>query len=263
MIALITLRKGVAFGLQTIIGSLLVLLVFSVISDMPLELSLIYTLVILLPVWIVSTSLRLTELQGVLLLTAGLLAISLIITTYVVIGDVANWWQEWLGLMLEKTVSPEQATQYREVLGPAAQWVNAMMIAGLMLNIVMSVLCARWWQSKLFNPGAFRKEFYALRLPVFILPVSGIIAVLVFAITGPLQGMFRDILVLLLFMYLVQGISSVHRNVDKYKISSAWLVSMYILLIVLPQMGLFIACLGVTDVYLCWRKGKKGAGFES
>ena len=239
------------------------LLVFSVASDLPLELSLAYALVILLPVWFASTSLRLTELQGVLLLTTGLLAISLIIATYIVIDDVASWWQEWLDIMLEKAVPPEQALHYREVLEPASGLINAMMVAGLMLNIVLSVMCARWWQSKLFNPGAFRKEFYALRLPVFILPVSGIMVVLVFTLSDSLHGMFRDILILLMFMYLIQGISSVHRNVDKYKLSTAWLVSMYILLFVLPQMGLFIACLGVTDVYLCWRKGKTGAGIES
>ena len=69
-------------------------------------------------------------------------------------------------------------------------------------------------------------------------------------------------MVVLMFMYLIQGISSVHRNVDKLKLSTAWVVSMYCLLMLLPQMALFIACLGMTDVYVGWRRGKIGSKNE-
>lgn len=263
VIALITLRKGGAIGLQTLIASLLVLQVFSVVVGLPLQLSLAYALVIWLPVWFSSTALRLSERQGLLLLTVGLLAVSLIVAAYIIIGDVATWWQQWLDVMLEKAVPPERIDQYKEVLEPAAAMVNAMMVAGLMLNIVMSVLCARWWQSRLFNPGVFQKEFYALRLPPAILPASAMIVLLVFTLGEPWRDMFRDIMVILMFMYLIQGISSVHRNVDKLKLSTAWIVSMYCLLILVPQMGLLIACLGMTDVYVVWRRKKYGSENES
>lgn len=263
VIALITLRKGPAVALQILIASLLALQVFSVIAGMSLQLSLAYALVIWLPVWLSATALRLFERQGLLILAAGLLAASLIVVIYLSIGDVAGWWQQWLAVMLEKTVPPEHIDQYKGVLEPAASMVNAMMVAGLMLNIIMSVMCARWWQSRLFNPGAFRKEFYALRLPSVLLPLSAIIVLLVFTLAEPWRDMLRDIMVILMFMYLLQGISSVHRNVDKLKLSTAWIVSMYCLLILLPQMGLFIACLGMTDVYVDWRRKKVGSENES
>ena len=263
VVALITLRKGMAFGLQTIIGSLLVLQLFSLLAGLPLSLSLAYALVIWLPVWLSSTSLRLSELQGLLLLTAALLAISLIVVTYLVVDDVAAWWKEWLNIMLEKAVPPDELVRYQDALKPAAQLINAMMIVGLMLNIIMSVLCGRWWQSRLFNEGAFRREFYALRLPVMMLPVSGLIVILMFIVPAPWHGMLRDILIVMIFMYLIQGISSVHRNVGKYKLSTGWLIAMYVMLIVLPQIGLFISCLGMTDIYLNWRRKNNGAGIES
>jgi Predicted membrane protein (DUF2232) len=263
VIALVTLRKGGAIGLQTLIASLLVLQVFSVVAGLPLQLSLAYALVIWLPVWFSSTALRQSERQGILIITVGLLAASLIVAIYIIIGDVSSWWQQWLDVMLEKALPPERIGQYKEVLEPAAAMVNAMMIAGLMLNVVMSVLCARWWQSRLFNPGVFQKEFYALRLPSAILPVSAMIVLLVFTLAEPWRGMFRDIMVILMFMYLIQGISSVHRNVDKLNLSTAWIVSMYCLLLLLPQMGLFIACLGMTDVYVDWRRKKIGSENES
>jgi len=263
VIALVTLRKGPAVALQTLIASLLALQVFSVVVDLPLQLSLVYALVIWLPVWFSSTVLRLCEKQGLLILAVGLLATSLIVAIYITIGDVAGMWQQWLGVMLEKTVPAESIDQYKEILEPAASMVNAMMLAGLMLNILMSVLCARWWQSRLFNPGAFQKEFHALRLPSAILPVSAMIVLLVLTLTEPWRDMFRDIMVILMFMYLIQGISSVHRNVDMLKLSTAWIVSMYCLLVLMPQMGLFIACLGMTDVYVDWRRKRRGSGNES
>ena len=262
VVALITLRKGATVALQVLMASLLVLVAFSLLANLPIQLVFIYALVIWVPVWSAAVVLRYCERQGILLLAAGLVATALIVAIYLIIGDVAGWWQQWLAIMLEKTVPPENIDQYKEVLAPAAGMINAMMIAGFMLNVVMSVLCGRWWQSRLINPGAFRKEFYALSLPSQILPVSALIVLLVMVLPEPWQDVFRDIMIVLMFMYLIQGISSVHRNVDKLKLSTAWIVSMYCLLILLPQMALFIACLGMTDVYVSWRRGKIGSKNE-
>jgi predicted membrane protein DUF2232 len=263
VMGLITLRKGSAVGLQIIVASLLVLQVFSVIANIPLLLSVGYALLIWLPVWFASSALRLTEQQGLLVFAVGVFATLIIVAAYLIIGDVTNWWQQWFDVMLEEAVPPEQIDQYKDIVIRAAPMVNALMVAGLMLNIIISVLCARWWQSRLFNPGAFRKEFYDLRLPVLILPVSGMVAILSFVLPEPWLNMFRDIMVVLMFMYLIQGISSVHRNVEKFNLSTAWVVSMYCLLILLPQMGLFIACLGMTDIYVGWRRKKTGSENES
>lgn len=262
VVALITLRKGATAALQILMASLLVLVAFSLLANLPIQLVFAYALVIWLPVWSAAVVLRYCERQGLLLLAAGLVATVLIVAIYLIIGDVSGWWQQWLVIMLEKTVPPEDIDQYKEVLAPAVGMINAMMIAGFMLNVVMSVLCGRWWQSRLFNPGAFQKEFYALSLPSQVLPVSALTVLLVLTLSEPWQDLFRDIMIVLMFMYLIQGISSVHRNVDKLKLSTAWIVSMYCLLLLLPQMALFIACLGMTDVYVSWRRRKIGSKNE-
>jgi len=259
VIALITLRKGAAIGLQTLCASLLVLTAFFMLADLPAQLSIAYAAVIWLPVWIASTALRLSERQGILICTVALLVISLIVAAYVTIGDVTNWWQQWFDLMLEKAVPLERIDQYKDVLKVGATMINSLMATALMMNIIMATFCGRWWQSRLFNPGAFQKEFYALRLPTAILPLSGIIMLLVFTLAEPWQSMLRDSTVILMFMYVIQGISSVHRNVDELKLSTAWIVSMYCLLVLIPQMGLLIACLGMTDVYISWRRKKESS----
>jgi len=259
VIALITLRKGAATGLQTLIVSSLVLQFFFMIAGLAPQFSIAYALVIWLPVWFASVVLRMSEEQGILICVVALLIVSLIIAAYLTIDDVANWWQQWFELMLEEAVPAERLEQYKSVLKDGASMINSMMATALMLNILMAVFCARWWQSRLFNLGAFQKEFYALRLPPVILPVSGFIMLLVFTVGEPWQSIFKDVTVILMLVYLIQGISSVHSKVDQLKLSTAWIVSMYCLLVLMPQMGLLIACLGMMDVYISWRRKKSGS----
>lgn len=256
VVALITLRKGPAVALQTLLASLFVLIAFSMLANLPVQLSFAYALVIWLPVWFGAVALRLSEQQGVLVIAIGMLAASLIAASYITLGDVSAWWQQWLSLMLDKTMTTEEAGEFKKLLEPAVSMINAMMIAGFMLNIILSVLFGRWWQSRLFNEGAFQSEFYALRLPALILPISSVIVLLVFTLAEPWRDLFRDIMVILMFMYLIQGIVAVHKNVDKFKLSIGWVVSMYCLLVLVPHMALLIACLGMTDIYIGWRKEK-------
>ena len=137
VVGLITLRKGSVFGLQTLTASLAILLLFIVVTGIPYQLGIAYALGIWLPVCGTAAVLRLTESQGLALLFAGLIAIMLIISMYVLIDDVAGWWQSWFEVMLEKSVPVEELPIYREALATASILFNAIMAVGLMLNIFM------------------------------------------------------------------------------------------------------------------------------
>ncbi len=263
VVALVTLRKGAAYGYQTMAASLLLLFLFTLIAGLPQQLAIGYALTIWLPVSIVAAVLRWSESQGLALLVAGILAGLFIVSMYVLLPDVPALWQNWFARVLEQSSIPaEEIARYQEALEPAAVLFNAIISVGVMLNMMMSVLLARWWQSKLFNQGAFRKEFFALRLPSLLLPVSGALVVLTFVLSGPAQGMVRDLLFITVFMYMVQGVSSVHRVVQRYSLSPGWLVMMYCMLILVPQIGVLIACLGMTDVYINWRKKNEPPGTD-
>ena len=262
VVALITLRKGIQFGLQTLTASLVIFLLFIYMTGIPYELGIAYALGIWLPVCGTAAVLRYTESQGLALLFAGLIAIMLVISMYIFIDDVAGWWQSWFDVMLEKSVPAEELPIYREALATASVLFNAIMAVGLMLNVFMSIMLARWWQSRLFNKGGFRPEFFRLALPSMILPVSGLFVVLAMMLTPPWQGMLRDVLFVMLFMYLIQGVVAVHRNVDKYSMSGSWLLAMYCFLLLVPQLGILIACLGMTDIYVNWRRKKSESGMD-
>ncbi len=76
---------------------------------------------------------------------------------------------------------------------------------------------------------------------------------------GPI---LRDLLVIIVILYLFQGIASVHRTVNSKALSRNWLLGMYCLLAFLPQvMIIFIAWIGMTDSMLN-RQGISGGDEE-
>lgn len=252
IISLMTLRRGLQTGLQVLLASLVILQLFSVVAGLPTHFSLIYV-ALWLPAWIASGVLRLSQQQGLSLLVVALLAGLLIVLMYMLIGDVAAWWQQWLERLLQ-TIPPDQATLYKNNSKLIIDMLNALVVAGLMLNIIITVFSARWWQSRLFNPGAFQQEFYALHLPPVVLLASVIMVILTFLIADPWQAMLRDILVAMMFMYLIQGLSAVHRNIHQLGLSIIWLVLMYLLLVLWPPMILLLSCLGMVEVYVKWHR---------
>ncbi len=263
VVGLLILVKGFSQVLQILIISWIILQIFFLYIGIPLYINTVYMLTIWLPILFLSMTLRITDNQGTLVLFAGIFTTLLAIVSYFIFGDVSTWWQERLNLVFEQTLPSDRLAEYQQILKASAGFINAMILAGLMLNILMSTFFARWWQSKLFNPGGFRKEFYDLRIPVLTLPVFIIALIMVSVINEPWQDMFKDILVVLVFMYLIQGISFAHRTVDKLKLSVSWLIFLYCLLMLIPQMGLLIACLGIVDVFSNWNTKNQDTKKES
>jgi len=116
------------------------------------------------------------------------------------------------------------------------------------------MLLARSWQSALYNPGGFRQEFFRLRLPRWLGVVTLVVTALALVKTGLDQGMFRDLVVVLVFLYLFQGVACAHRWIADRGMSSGWLVGMYVLLLIMPQLVLFMACVGMADSWLGGQK---------
>lgn len=263
VVGLLTLRKGIVYTLHALVISGLILQIFFIFLGISLYINSIYILIIWLPILFLSTILRFSGRQGILIFFAGLITTILVIIFYLTIGDVSTWWQERLDLVFEQSLAPEQLNEYRLALASTSGFINGIILAGFMMNMIMSVLFARWWQSRLFNLGGFRKEFYRLRIPTIILPVFIIILVLALTVNDPWQDMFKDILIVSVFVYLIQGISFAHRTVDKLKLSVGWLVFLYCLLMLVPQMGLIIACFGIVDVFSNWISKNQDSEKES
>jgi uncharacterized protein YybS (DUF2232 family) len=83
---------------------------------------------------------------------------------------------------------------------------------------------------------------------VIFLSLAGI--VLLYTSGGQQDSAGLDILVVVVFMYLFQGLASVHRIVNEKKLPQIWLMVMYLLLVFMPQAILIVACLGLVDSWI-------------
>jgi len=260
--ALITLRKGPVAGLQVIAGSLLLIVAVALLARINPYLMLLFALGIWLPTWFCAVVLRLTEEQGRMLLAAGLCGLIYIVLSHLLLDDVVQWWKSVLALWVEQFMPPESAGKYADRLATAAPMMNAMTIAGLVLSLVTTVFCARWWQAYLFHPGGFSQEFRALRLPK-VLSLAVLVCVGLLAAGQAQPGSAAlEALVLLIFLYVFQGIAAIHRLVAAGRLAGPWLIAMYATLIILPQAVLFVACMGMVDSWM-FRKGAPSANDKS
>lgn len=253
-LALVTLGQGSRQGLQVIIGVGLVLTLFSLAVQWPVHLVLAYSIFIWIPVWLCATILRLSQQQGILVTAAGLMGMVTLATLYVTLSDTGGWWQNLLNNVIEKNLPIEQQAEYKDRLLPMAEFISALLVVGFVVNLVTTVMLSRWWQALLYNPGGFGKEFRALRLPpvILMLTAANIIACLVVA--EPWSRFARDTLAVIVFMFLFQGLALAHRTVDARRLPDFWLVITYGLLLLVPGLALFMACLGMIDSWHASRK---------
>lgn len=248
--ALVTLRKSINTGLQVIAGSVLVTLVFVLVAGASPYIVLALAVGIWLPIWACAGVLKLTESQGNLLVTAAVFGLVYILLTHMLLGDVTEWWRSWLQLWVEQMADPSRRENLDELVGAAAPLMNAMTAGGLFVSLVSTILVARWWQAHLFNKGGFRQEFHALQLPRTLVFVVAADMVYMLASGAQKGSVAMDIMLLLMFVYLFQGIAGMHRLVASKNLSRGWLTGMYLFMFLLPQTILVIACVGMVDSWL-------------
>lgn len=247
---LVTLRKGALAGMQVITGSLLLTMAFALLANINPYIVFAYAMGIWIPVWFCACILRHTESQGSLILAAGTFALLYILLSHYLLGNVTEWWKTWLEVWIKQAMEGVSNAQLRDMQESAAPLMNAMTAAGFFLSLTTTLLLARWWQAALFNPGGFRKEFHTLKLPRLL--IVGVLAGLVLVVMDMAApgSLALDILILLIFIYLFQGLASMHRLVAAKKMARGWLIGIYIFILIVPQVILFLACLGMADSWL-------------
>lgn len=254
-IGLVTLRKGGGQAIQVAMGSLLLMLVLTFMLKIQPVLALVMLLTIWLPVWLCALALRQTESPVAMALTTAGIATAFIIVMYAWIGDVESWWRSLLTDMLAAGFPAASGEQYRQAIELAPRLMNAVVASSIVISLMLTVLIARWWQAALFNPGGFGKEFQAFCLPKQLAVPTIVGTGLVFLGKQTFGPILRDLLIVIVVLYLFQGVASVHRTVTRKALSRNWLIGMYCLLAIMPQiMVILIAWIGMTDSLFGVRK---------
>ena len=248
---LAALRKGPVTGLQVAAGCLLLTALPAMALNLQPGIPIAFMATVWLPVILCAGLLRNTQSQGLMVLCAGTVGVFFTALIYVMLEDIQTWWHEWFELWKQYAESEPARQQLEQAYQLISPLLSAIFASGFVISLIITMLLARWWQSALFNPGGFRKEFYALRLPrILVFPtLAGLLTLLL--IPGATSMALRDTVILMLVLYLFQGISVIHGFLYTRARSRLWLIVIYGLFFIMPRfILLFVSCAGIVNACL-------------
>jgi uncharacterized protein YybS (DUF2232 family) len=259
VIALTTLRMGPREGAKVVTATLVV---FLLIAGFMLGQMWVAGLVLLsswLLVFLATLTLGYTRSLAASLLTASGFGVLAVMLMHLLVPDLVVWWQgliePFMAQLSEQPGWQLDSAQTEQLSSSLALMMTGLLAAGMSFNAITGLFIGRAWQAQLYNPGAFGSEFRELRLGK---PAALFTALLIALSLSPLAESLRwlvDCLPVMLVAFGIQGLSIVHAIVYQGQKSKGWLVAMYILLVVmLPQMLMMLATLGVLDQWFNFRK---------
>jgi hypothetical protein len=245
-IALVTLRQGVASGGWLVFWALLPAVVASWLSGDP------GSVLLLLGVFVLAVVLRATVSLALAVAASALVGLISGGGLLLIGADFLAQLVEVFAALLEQLQS-NVATEESMALvlsAPSTGQVAGILAAGNAVTAVLSLLLARYWQALLYNPGGFREEFHALRLPPLWTTGLGLLSLAVWAQEPWVSGWALVVSVPLMFC----GFSLVHAYVAASGRGASSLVVFYLLwLFVDPVKGLLLGCV-VADAWIDFRR---------
>lgn len=247
VIALITLRRGLAEGLLIGGGAVAVLLplyAFAIGSPMAIlqPLALLW-----LPVLALAQILRQTLSLAFTLQVAGLLAAVGVLGFYGLHGDPAAFWQGTLQAVAEVFSAGTPGPEWQLAVEQLAPRLTGLWIANMLGIAVLCLLLGRWWQALLYNPGGFREEFHSLRFARWFAVLA--LAVIMGGLFSP-PGVLSDLASVIGAVFLLQALAVMHAIASARGWHVGWLIGVYL---ILPLMLRPVALLGLVDTFVDFR----------
>jgi len=233
-LSFITLRLGGTQGFLVLGAATSVLLVLNLLLLKAVEAALAYSLLQWVPLMLPALVLRYTVSLRMALQAAVALGLAVIVVAHLAVPDLTGFWSGFLDeylrqAMIQSEVSTQAMTdELTQVTETAAQYMTGSLVASMVFSMALVTLIARWWQSLLYNPGGFHKEFLGLRLG-YVQALLGL-ALFLGAIlsNSPMMG---ELAVVSLILFLLQGLAIVHQAIAKTKTPSLWLGVFYTILL--------------------------------
>jgi hypothetical protein len=205
-------------------------------------------------IWLCAILLKRYENWGLLLDFTILLGIVFIVLIHMMYPDIQNFWSARLTEYFSKisinssdSLTPENQAQIIAVL---SRYAGGLMAASILLNAVLQVVIARWWQGVMYNPGGLREELYNIRLS----HVVGVLYVICFAFSYMNYAIAVDIMPILYIMFSLAGLSLMHYILGPRKNSWLWLLMAYVLIIMSIQKSvMLISIVAFLDIWLNFR----------
>ncbi len=253
LVAFIWLRLGPVKGAMAVGIALAAGTIVAAVSGFPL-IPATLMLSFWLPVILMAYVLRKTVSLDLAILAGAVLALAGVLITYVVLDHPSEAWQ---GVVAQVTEAAEQSTgntnseQAVSFLANAGSWMTGFSAATQLVMAVCSLLLARVWQARMFNPGGLQQEFHGLRFGMMA-GLAGLVIVLAAAF---LQiELLTNLAIVVMVVFGFQGLAVLHSLVAQFKLNVFLLVAVYVmLLIAAPTSIKLIGLIGLADTWVDFR----------
>jgi hypothetical protein len=261
--ALVTLRKNIVEGgLVFVAASLPLLIQYIAVPAENQNEMLLYIIVIMLMTnvltWFFAVLLRLYGSWNPIMeasILIGFLAIGLI---HILYPDIQDWWVKQFSAYFGKTLEvvdslrSESAQQdlRLELMTVAKRYATGFAAASILINVLLQLAIARWWQATIFNPGGLPKELQQIRLGY---AAAGLFVVMLL-LSYFKNSLALDMMPLLYVIFALVGLSFLHYAVSFTKVSWLWITLVYMGIIGLfPFSLMVVAVIGLFDIGLNFR----------
>lgn len=259
-VALVALIQGPTESGKTVLGAFLITALMSTLFAGTPALAMAFALTLWLPAWIMGSLLNRTRSLGMALQILVLLGVGAVLLIYIVMGQPTEWWFQHLSkvvipAMEQAGVVIESKAGLEKDLRLMASLMTGMVVMMTAWGLIAGLLIARWWQAVLYKSGAFAEEFQALRFGKLIGLLIAALIIINVAGSPELAEMALNMLVVTMGILLLQGLAIAHAMANHYKVNSAWMVLLYMLLFfTAPYMPMLVVFVGLIDNWLDLRR---------
>ena len=206
-----------------------------------------------LPAWIAASVLRAVSLAASLQVIAGL-SLAAIVGLYTFFPEMGEIWREPLDMLVQQLLEQSQGElslqQLQEVEEMAIIMIPGFLAGSILFGTMISLFLARWWQSVILNPGGFAQEFQALNLGKMTAMIAIVVVVAVVLMGSEL---WYAMLLIVLALYITQGMSILHAVFKGRQLNRAWLYLIYLVMLFSPEVAAMLILVGIADAWIDFR----------
>ena len=253
-IALITLRKGWQQGILYTLLATITLVIVSVLLKQQAGSGFIAGLATWLPVVLISSALAMTKSWSKTLQLTLLLSVAGVLLFHLTHPDAAAYWEPVLKQMKPMLQQAYQLSDSKldETINNAAAWMTGTFAAALAVIAILSLIIARNWQARLYNPGGFGEEFRQITIGKQA-SIALLVGITLAVITT--NQLIIELIMVGVAVFMFQGLSLAHSIVKQRNMSVRWLIGLYVLMfLLLIQMIVLLATFGLVDNFADFRR---------
>ena len=255
VVALVTLVHGHRYGLSVTAIAAVATGILAVLQGLQAEIALFFVLLVWLPVLLAAVVLRQTVSLVFSLQVIALVSLLGVVVMYSIYPDIGEIWRPQLEALVKdlETRSPDSAEteQLQLLIDQIVRTLPGFFASSFMIGTLLSLYLARWWQAVIYNPGGFGKEFRALNLG----KVTALVALGISAAAAAIHGdIFNAMLLIVLALYLNQGIAVLHAVFAGKQLNTVWLFLVYMMMFIAPYTMILLALAGLADTWIDFRR---------